>query len=118
MDIYEDRWTSYETRNYNKAKEELAEYKAEKAEIEEKIKNIKSEIKDWMNVDPEFTGYIAIHSYRAKNNMGNVLMGSVVCFIDKEMTRVVAAYDPESMEIKRLTNFMEQIADGELDLDE
>ena len=110
--------SSYERRAYNRAKEELAEHQARKSEIEEKIKSIKSEIKEWRNVEPEFIGYIAIHSYRAKNNMGNVLMGGLICFIDKEMTRVVAAYDTESMEIKELTNFMEQINDGDIDLDE
>ena len=123
MSYYEDMryyggLSSYERRAYNRAKDELAEHKAEKAEIEEEIRDIKSEIKDWMNVDSEFIGYIAIHSYRAKNNMGNVLMGSMICFIDKDMTHVVTAYDPESMEFKRLTNFMEQINDGDIDLDE
>lgn len=123
MSYYEDiRYygglNGYERRAYNKAKEKLAEHKAEKVDIEEKIRAIKSEIKDWKNVEPEFIGYIAIHSYRAKNNMGNVLMGGLICFIDKEMTRVVAAYDAESMEIKELANFMEQIADGDIDLNE
>ena len=117
MEMWEDYW--YDSHKlYNKAKKEYAESTARKSEIEIEIKEIKSDIREWIEIEPEFIGYKAAHSYRAETNAGYTVFGGIVCLFDKECTQIIAAYDVEDSDYTSFIDFMERIEDDEIYLNE
>ena len=70
----------------------------EKKKSLEAVTNISNEIKaKYANVH-KFIGFKAQHTYRAKNNAGNTLIGKIEFIFDKDLTHVVAQYDMDSEE--------------------
>ena len=99
MAIYSGPYqTAYDRDKCNEAKEEYVNASEEKKKSLEAVTNISNEIKaKYANVH-KFIGFKAQHTYRAKNNAGNTLIGKIEFIFDKDLTHVVAQYDMDSEE--------------------
>ena len=78
-------------------------YKYEKAIAEEEtatenMQKIVDKIRKMLQDPSIFIGYKAVHTYRAKNNAGQVLMGHALFLFDKELIKIIAQYDMDSEE--------------------
>lgn len=94
-DLYGSTFSKYE---YNKYKGKLKQAQSEKNSLMQKIQSTTSKIKKMLKTKPTFIGYKAVHSYRAKNNAGQVTFGHDLFFFDKDIKNVVAQYDMDSEE--------------------
>lgn len=97
---------------YGKQQKEEAQSKLDKvnSEIERLTsKGIKigDEIKSTLNTKRKFIGFKANHSYRAQNNMGNVLMGRSLFIIDEKLEKVL--FSCESEEYEQMQEAIEMI---------
>lgn len=115
---YKTAGTIYGINHYNRQKKQYDEAVAQKSELENKIKDLKLDIKERIEKEPEFIGFKAAHRFRAKNNAGMVLMGDIICIFDKDMSQIVAVFDMDNIEIKNYNEFLEAINDGNIRLDE
>ncbi len=88
------------------------------AEIERqtsKAQKVGDEIKSMLSSDKKFIGFKANHSYRAKNNMGNVLLGRSIFIIDEPLEKIIfscASEDYEQLQ-EAIEMIKERIAEKE-----
>lgn len=64
-----------------------------KDELQAQANKLFAELIEDYNTDRGFYGYIVEHTFRAKNNMGNVMFGDWIYILDKDKSKIVAAYD-------------------------
>ena len=92
--------SSFDRVNYkeDKAKYDEAIQKKKKALAE--CEELGKELKKLKNQKEEFIGFKAVHSYRANNNAGQTIGGSVLFIISKNLNSILATYDMDSEEYK------------------
>ncbi len=90
--------TTFSRNEYQEAKSKHRQSVAKEQAIKKKAQKITNQIRKKLKEAPAFIGYKAMHTYRAKNNAGQVLMGYALFIFDKEMKNVIAQYDMESKE--------------------
>lgn len=74
-----------------------------------------AELLEDYNNNREFCGYIVEHKFRAKNNMGNVDFGDVIYLLDKDKSKIVAAYnttDDDFLGFVQMTGAMQEIGEN------
>lgn len=101
MSIYDYAYSSSYGRNeYREAKKEYDELAAKKTKAENKVKQYAAELKTEMEKKPQFIGFKATHSYRAKNNAGQTVFGEIVFLFDKDISQVVEIYNSDENDYK------------------
>ena len=90
--------SSYSRNEYNEAKEKFDFYNDKVEETRSKIEKIYKDIVKLAEPGRRFIGFKVSHKFRAKNNNGDVLMGSYIYLVDKNITEILAEYDTESEE--------------------
>lgn len=105
--------TEYDKIQYNKAK---AKYEKAQETIQketEKVQQQREEFLKLKNQKPEFLGFKALVTYRAKNNAGNVLMGQDFITFNKDLTKVNSLTNTEDESYQMFKEcskiFLEQI---------
>ena len=93
--------TAYGRNAYNEAKEEYEETIAKQEKLEAKVGQIVDGLKAQIKAERRFVGFCAYHRYRAKNNLGVTSFGEVVFLFNKDLTKIVYAYDPEEDDFKK-----------------
>lgn len=93
-----DYQTEFGKVEYKQAKDKYDKAQLEVEKITQKALEQKERYLELKSQKPEFIGFKAVHTYRAKNNSGNVLMGNVELLFDKEITQVTNMFDMDSEE--------------------
>ena len=102
MSIYSGRYmTAFSQNSYNEAKKEYDEAIAKREKIEKKVNKMVEDLKTQIGARRQFVGFWAVHRYRAKNNAGETSFGDVVFIFDKDLSKIVYAYDPEDSDFKK-----------------
>lgn len=103
--------SEYGRNEYAEAKKEYEEYLEQHNALQEKMEALVLEMKSDFDQGRKFIGWKATHSFRAKNNSGQVLIGEGVYLIDPEMKTVIAAYDAEDPEYQDAQKAFEMVQD-------
>ncbi|MBR1774115.1 MAG: hypothetical protein IJ759_01185 [Bacteroidales bacterium] len=113
MLIYANPYDSYSSNEYNTKKEKYESLLAQQEKIKEQAEKMNKEFetlgKTIQKEGQKFIGFRVKHTYRAKNNSGNVLMGHSWFLIDKDFTKILASYDMDGEEFQTLEMMMEQL---------
>lgn len=110
LNIYSDSYArAYMRDEYldHKAEYEAALSKKEKAE--KRLDGIINELRKMDEQEPAFIGYSAIHRYRAETNGGQTAFGTMQFFLDKDMSQIVATFDLDNYEFKRMQETLEEM---------
>lgn len=103
MSIWSESYSSlgesqFVKNEYEEARREYEQAVAREKTLTDIMMNKATKLKKMLESPSEFIGYKAVHSYRAKNNAGQVLLGKNIFFFDPEIEHVLAQYDMESSE--------------------
>ena len=90
--------SSYAKNQYEEAKAEYDEAFEKYESLSSKRQAILNRLREEINKEPEFIGYMVFHTYRAKNNIGQNLIGQDIFFVDKDLTEVLAHTSTEELE--------------------
>ena len=112
MAIWNDRSTAFAKNEYNEAKNKYEKCSSQIEALHLKAEKLSEEMKAIIEQGRHFIGWKATHSYRAKNNAGQTLIGETVFILDAEMTRVLAGYDSESVEYQTVQKIYEMLKDA------
>ena len=108
MTIFEDNLGSpYLKNEYNEHKAEYKEATNKKNEIERRLKRSGKKINELANAKREFIGYKTMHHYRADNNAGNTVLGTVFYLFDKDINTILISFSEE--EIKLMQEASEEL---------
>lgn len=90
--------SAYERANYQEAKKNhnIAQEKFEKAKGESIT--LGQELAVLRSKKKTFIGFKAIHRYRANNNAGQTVGGNMMFIFDKDLTKIIAAYEMDKEE--------------------
>ena len=102
--------TSFGRNQYNEAKEEYETAKGKYDALTAKIQKMAEGLRAQIEKEPEFIGCRVHHTYRAQNNAGNVLMGGAYFLLDKDLTKIIAQWDEEEIEVYNA--FLQQAAEA------
>lgn len=108
-DMLRIMFSSSNQERYNQAKENYDEYLAKKAETESKAKALANELKKMLDREQLFIGFKARHRYRANNNAGQTVFGDMEYLFDKDISKVVAAYDMDGSDYKAVQTLYKQM---------
>jgi hypothetical protein len=104
MALYKDllkiMYSNRDKEKYDQAKENYEKYLAAKNNTEQKIVQLVEELKKDLEKESQFIGFKAKHRYRAQTNGGQIVFGEVKYLFDKEITKIVSAYDMDGDEYK------------------
>lgn len=104
MALYKDllgiMYSNSDKERYDQAKENYEKYLAAKNKAEHKIVQLVEELKKDLEKESQFIGFKAKHRYRAQTNGGQIVFGEVKFLFDKEITKIVSAYDMDGDEYK------------------
>lgn len=104
MALYKDllgiMYSNSDKERYDQAKENYEKYLAAKNKAEQKIVQLVEELKKDLEKESQFIGFKAKHRYRAQTNGGQIVFGEVKFLFDKEITKIVSAYDMDGDEYK------------------
>lgn len=113
MALYRDMlrimFSNRDQEKYNQAKENYESYLEKKKETEVKAKALVSEIKKILDKKVLFIGFKARHRYRANNNAGQTVFGDMEYLFDKDISKVVAAYDMDDKDYKAVQLLYKQM---------
>lgn len=98
ISIWTSPYDSFSRNQLNEAKAELAEAQAKEKKAMEQAQKLGNKMKNMMDKKPEFIGFKAVVSYRAKNNKGDVLMDNVFAIFDKNIENIVYMCDNNEYE--------------------
>ena len=99
MSLYSDSFiSSLMKAQYQNAKNEYNEAETKEKELEKKIQIIVEKVKKRLQSKPEFIGYKAEHTYRAKNNAGMISLGKELFLFDKDIEKVITHYNMDGEE--------------------
>jgi len=108
MTIFEDNLGSpYLKNEYNEHKAEYKEATNKKNEIERRLKRSVNKLRELANAKREFIGYKTMHHYRADNNAGNTVLGTVFYLFDKDINTILISFSEE--EIKLMQEASEEL---------
>lgn len=99
-DMLQIMYSNSNKESYDQAKENYEKYLIEKEETEQKIEKLVDELKSELGKEPEFIGFKAKHRYRAQNNGGQTVFGEAKFLFDKDITKIISAYDMDGEEYK------------------
>ncbi|MBQ9311940.1 MAG: hypothetical protein IJ213_02725 [Bacteroidales bacterium] len=89
---------------YEEAKQEYEKYSELRAKLEKKGEQIKKNNdelgRQLEKQGKKFIGFKAVHTYRAKNNRGDITFGKVYYLFDKDIKKIIKTYDMESDDYK------------------
>ena len=104
MALYKDllriMYSNRDKEKYDQAKENYEKYLAAKNNTEQKIAQLVEELKKDLEKESQFIGFKAKHRYRAQTNGGQIVFGEIKYLFDKEITKIVSAYDMDGDEYK------------------
>lgn len=103
MSIFSDSYSNFGKNEYKKAKEEYDNATKIVDVAHKKAEKIAEKYKDKVNKERAFVGYKATHSYRAKNNAGQILIGKDYIYFDKDMKHIEAIIDENGLAYKIYT---------------
>lgn len=108
MTMFEDNLGSpYLKNEYNEHKAEYKEATNKKNEIERRLKRSVNKLRELANAKREFIGYKTMHHYRADNNAGNTVLGTVFYLFDKDINTILISFSEE--EIKLMQEASEEL---------
>lgn len=110
MALWSDPYQSaYGRANYQEAKKkyDIAQEKFEKAKGE--AKTLGQELAALRNKKKSFIGFKAVHGYRANNNAGQTMGGNMLFIFDKDLTKVIAAYDMDKEDYQAVEYFYKEM---------
>ena len=84
-----------------------------KDDLVEEGRQIYSELKEVVNAERSFRGFVVEHRFRAKNNNGNVLMSDMLYILNKEKTEVICGYDETDVEFQNFLQVINEIKESE-----
>ena len=113
MSIWSESYSSlgesqFVKNEYEEARREYEQAVAREKTLTDIMMNKATKLK-MLESPSEFIGYKAVHSYRAKNNAGQVLLGKEIFFFDLEIEHVLAQYDMESSEYTACQLALEEV---------
>ena len=97
--LYNPNLSAYFKTKYNQAKDEYDSLIQKNEQLTSDLQSFGGKISEQLQKTPEFLGYFAYHSYRAKNNNGDTLIGEKYFLIDKDITSIFHTWDPEELEL-------------------
>lgn len=113
MALYKDllriMYSNHDKERYDQAKDNYEKYLAAKNNTEQKIVQLVEELKKELEEEPQFIGFKAKHRYRAQNNGGQIVFGEAKYLFDKDITKVISAYDMDGDEYKAVQALYEQM---------
>ena len=63
--------------------------------------------------EPEFIGYQVVHHYRAVTKSGSIFTGKEFLVLDKDLSKILFAYDMDSDAYKLVKEMIRQLKEGE-----
>lgn len=97
MPIWANPYSEFSRNEYNEQKENYENYLKQQEKIEELLEKIKKDVNKLAEkIEKEgkkFIGFKVTHSYRAKNNAGNVIIDNMYFLIDKDFKKVIKSYN-------------------------
>jgi|GEM_PF-4519444 len=84
-----------------------------KDELIEEGLQLYSELKDAINGERSFRGFVVEHRFRAKSNSGNVSMSDMLFILNKEKTEVLKGYDESDIEFQNFLQVINEIKEAE-----
>lgn len=114
MSIWSESYSSlgesqFVKNEYEEARREYEQAVAREKTLTDIMMNKATKLKKMLESPSEFIGYKAVHSYRAKNNAGQVLLGKNIFFFDPEIEHVLAQYDMGSSEYTACQLALEEV---------
>ncbi|MBQ9253734.1 MAG: hypothetical protein IJ180_03045 [Bacteroidales bacterium] len=104
MSIYSSPYDTYSKHSYNEAKKDYDKYSELRAKLEKKGEQIKKNNdelgRQLEKQGKKFIGFKAVHTYRAKNNRGDITFGKAYYLFDKDIKKIIKTYDMESDDYK------------------
>ena len=117
MALYKDllgiMYSNHDKERYDQAKDNYEKYLAAKNNTEQKIAQLVEELKKELEEEPQFIGFKAKHRYRAQNNGGQIVFGKAKYLFDKDITKVISAYDMDGEEYKAVQAIYKQMLGDE-----
>ncbi len=86
--------------------------------IEKKLAELADELKVMLNKEQQFIGFKARHRYRANNNAGQTVFGEMEYMFDKDISRIITAYDMEDNEYRAVQIIYRQILNEDKDFND
>lgn len=110
-----DFWKSgyYDSDMVRKYSREVDSNTQKKDDLVEEGRQIYSELKEVVNAERSFRGFVVEHRFRAKNNNGNVLMSDMLYILNKEKTEVICGYDETDVEFQNFLQVINEIKESE-----
>ena len=98
MSIWDTPYSSsFSKTQLKQAKEKLESLNIELAQLESRLQKMGAKVYEQLNETEKFIGYKAHHSYRARNNAGNTMIGDEFFLIDKDLTTVIKTWSSEEI---------------------
>ncbi len=115
MSIWSGPYQSAFGRNeYQEAKDKYDESAQNKKRAEIKAKKLVEELKDMLDKEQRFIGFKARHRYRANNNAGQTIFGEMEYLFNRDLSKIVAAYDMDDDEYKAVQIVYKQMLGEEV----
>lgn len=89
--------SSYSKTQYKQAKEKYDSFTQELTQLTSRLQKMGSTISEQLYKPKEFIGYKAEHSYRAKNNAGEIMIGKDYYLFDKDLTIIEKTWTGEEI---------------------
>lgn len=119
MSIWSGPYQSAFGRNaYQEAKNEYDESAKKIKNIDKKLAELADELKVMLNKEQQFIGFKARHRYRANNNAGQTVFGEMEYMFDKDISRIITAYDMEDNEYRAVQIIYRQILNEDKDFND
>jgi len=103
MSIWDNPYSEFGRNEYNEQKEKYEKYLELSEKMEALIEKTKRENDEWgeklKKEGEKFIGFKVTHSYRAKNNAGNIIFDKVYFLLDKDLKKIIASYSSEEYEM-------------------
>ena len=121
----QDYWQGKYGDFYNDYSNKVRRGEEKRDKLKSQAMRLFAELLNDYNTNRGFYGYFVEHKFRAKNNMGDVMFGDVIYIVNKDKTKIVAAYDSSDDDFVgfvQMTGAMREIGENynleEINLDE
>lgn len=105
--------SAYDRNEIKENKAKYNEYIQKQEKTKQRIQKSVDRIQKMRKVVPEFAGYAVFHRYRAKNNMGQIVIEDMFFLIDQNCTQILYGIDVDSEEYKAAQQLIEEIEEKE-----
>ena len=98
MSIWDTPYSSsYSKTQYKHAKEKFESLNSQLAQLESRLQKMGAKVSEQLHKPKEFIGFKAQHSYRAKNNAGDIMIGNDYYLFDKDLTTIVKSWTSDEI---------------------